>query len=46
MKLPEGAKIITLDVKGLYTNIPQEEGLVAVEEFMRKYSNATNAKMI
>jgi peptide-methionine (R)-S-oxide reductase len=46
VQLPEGATIMTLDVKGLYTNIPQEEGLIAIEIFMEKYSNATNAKMI
>ena len=31
-KLPQNAMIVTVDAIGLYTNIPQEEGVRCVEE--------------
>ena len=34
--LPEGACLITLDVSSLYTNIPNQEGIVAVADQLRK----------
>ena len=35
-KIPEGALLVTLDVSSLYTNIPNQEGLIAVADHLRK----------
>ena len=35
-KIPEGGVIATLDVTSLYTNIPNEEGILAMAEYLRK----------
>ena len=35
--LPSNALLVTTDVTCLYTNIPQEEGIAAVIQFMEKY---------
>ena len=34
-KIPEGAILCTLDVSSLYTNIPNQEGILAVAEKLR-----------
>ena len=34
-EVPEGAILATLDVTSLYTNIPNQEGLVAVADKLR-----------
>ena len=44
--LPANARIVTFDVGSLYTNIPHQDGLIALEEFMTQYKNATTAKML
>jgi hypothetical protein len=46
IKLPPNAKIVTLDVKGLYTNIPHDEGLIAMDDFMNDYYNTKTSKML
>ena len=46
LKLPDNATIVTLDVKGLYTNIPHDEGLIAIEEFMLQYHDAKTTKLL
>ena len=38
--LPDNAVIVTIDVSGLYTNIPQEEGIEAVREALYERSNS------
>ena len=38
--LPDNAIIVTIDVSGLYTNIPQEEGIEAVREALYERSNS------
>ena len=35
-KIPEGALLVTLDVSSLYTNIPNQEGLLAVADHLRR----------
>ena len=45
-KLPPNARLVTFDVNGLYTNIPHEEGLIALETFMKQYKDAGTAKML
>ena len=34
-KIPEGALLVTLDVRSLYTNIPNHEGILAMAEHLR-----------
>ena len=34
--LPENSVLVSIDVSGLYTNIPQDEGLDAVSEALEK----------
>lgn len=34
--IPEGAKLVTMDVSSLYTNIPNSEGIEAVQETLTK----------
>ena len=46
LNLPSNAKLVTFDVKGLYTNIPHEEGLLAMEDFMKQYHDARTTKLI
>ena len=38
-KLPESAMLVSLDVIGLYTNIPQEEGTNCAEKVLNKREN-------
>ena len=33
-QLPEGAILCTVDIVGLYPNIPHEEGLVSLRKFL------------
>ena len=35
-QIPEGALLVTLDVSSLYTNIPNQEGILAVAAHLRK----------
>jgi hypothetical protein len=44
--LPDNAKIATFDVTGLYTNIPHDEGVMALEEFMMLYTTRKRVNMI
>ena len=44
--LEEGDKIISLDISSLYTNIPHEEGVQAVEKFLSKHMDIKKAKML
>ena len=34
-KIPEGAHLLTLDVSSLYTNIPNQEGMLEVADHLR-----------
>ena len=36
-KVPPGALLVTLDVTSLYTNIPHEEGIAAVADYLSRY---------
>ena len=40
-KVPEGSLLVTLDVKSLYFNIPNNEGIKAVKEANDKDPNKT-----
>ena len=37
--LPDNAMLVVIDVSGLYTNIPQEEGVLCVEEALEQRVN-------
>ena len=39
MKLPQGAILCTIDVVGLYPNIPHSEGLTALQMFLELRDN-------
>ena len=40
-EVPENSLLVTLDVKSLYTNIPNNEGIKAVKEAYDKHPNKT-----
>jgi peptide-methionine (R)-S-oxide reductase len=44
--LPPNARIVTFDVSSLYTNIPHEEGIFALGEFLSKFENVKTVKML
>ena len=44
--IPQEDLLVTLDVKSLYTNIPNNEGIKAVEESYEKYKKAVSTKVI
>ena len=46
LKVPDGAKLVTLDVTSLYTNIPQSEAVEAVREFMSQKADPQTANML
>jgi hypothetical protein len=44
--LPPNARIVRFDVSSLYTNIPHEEGIFALGEFLSKFKDARTTKML
>ena len=44
--IPNDCLLVTLDVKPLYTNIPENEGIKAVREAYDRYPNKTVAKKV
>ena len=38
-ELPEDALLVTMDVRSLYTNVPNQEGIQAVQSYLRARSN-------
>jgi peptide-methionine (R)-S-oxide reductase len=45
-QLPPNSRIVTFDVSSLYTNIPHDEGIMAVGEFMSKFTDVNTTKML
>ena len=41
--IPEKSLLVTLDVKPLYTNIPNNEGTKAIRDFYEKYIHTKNS---
>jgi hypothetical protein len=46
LELPPDAKLVTLDVSSLYTNILHKDGIYAIGEFMSKFSDVKTTNMI
>jgi hypothetical protein len=44
--LPPNSRIVTLDVSSLYTNIPHQEGIYALGEFMSQFTDAKTTTML
>ena len=44
--IPAGSYLVTMDVRSLYTNIPHEEGIKAVEETIKTSSDKSKTTMI
>ena len=38
-ELPEQALLVTMDVRSLYTNVPNQEGIAAVKSYLRARAN-------
>ena len=45
-KLPENSFLVTMDVKALYTNIPNNEGIAAVKRKHHNYTKKTVATKV
>jgi hypothetical protein len=45
-ELPPNSRIVTLDVSSLYTNIPHQEGIFALGDFMTQYADMKTTKML
>ena len=46
LQLPIEAKLVTLDVSSLFTNIPHTEGVQAINQFLLEHSDPQKANMI
>jgi hypothetical protein len=44
--LPPNSRIVTFDVSSLYTNIPHEDGVYALGEFMSKFTDVKTTRML
>ena len=46
LSVPKDSKLVTFDVSSLYTNIPQNEAIEAVREFMSEKTDPQTAEML
>ena len=46
IEVPPNAILVTMDVKSLYTNIPNDEGISAIDELLKENNTPTSLKTV